>query len=180
MIDTVNKTILVLGGARSGKSTYAQQLASSMGEKVLFCATAEPLDDEMFHRIEEHKKSRPGGWETLEVSRGIARALNNLTSGYDAVIVDCITLLLSNCLQDEAEFAQAEKSVFEEIRDLIEFMGHKESNYILVSNEVGGGLVPDNARGRLYRDLLGKANQLLAKAADEVYLMVAGIPLKLK
>ena len=180
MAETGKKTILILGGARSGKSTYAQQLASGMGEKVLFCATAEPLDDEMLHRIEEHKKSRPGSWETLEVSKGVARALNNLTSGYDAVIIDCITLLLSNCLQDEAESAQAERIVFEEIRDLIEFMDHKESNYILVSNEVGGGLVPDNALGRLYRDLLGKTNQLLTKAADEAYLMVAGIPLKVK
>lgn len=180
MIDTANKIILVLGGARSGKSTYAQQLASGMGERVLFCATAEPLDDDMLHRIKKHKKSRPAGWKTLEVSRGVGRALSNLTSAYDAVIIDCITLLVSNCLQDEAESAQAERIVFEEIRDLIKTIGHKKSNYILVSNEVGGGLVPDSVLGRFYRDLLGKANQLLAKAADEVYLMVAGIPLKVR
>jgi adenosylcobinamide kinase/adenosylcobinamide-phosphate guanylyltransferase len=180
MIDTANKTILVLGGARSGKSTYAQQLASGMGEKVLFCATAEPLDDEMLHRIEEHKKSRLGSWETLEVSSGVGRALSNLTSRYDAVIIDCITLLVSNCFHHEKESALAERIVFEEIRGLIKFIGHKKSNYILVSNEVGGGLVPDNVLGRHYRDLLGKANQLLAKAANEVYLMVAGIPLKVK
>ena len=180
MIDTANKRILVLGGARSGKSTYAQKLASGMGERVLFCATAEPLDDDMLHRIEEHKKSRPGGWETLEVSRDVGRALSNLTSGYDAVIIDCITLLVSNCFHHDTESALAERIVCEEIRSLIEFMGHKESNYILVSNEVGGGLVPDNVLGRLYRDLLGKANQLLANAADEVYLMVAGIPIKVK
>ena len=172
------KTILVLGGARSGKSTYAQQLASGMGRRVLFCATAEPLDDDMLDRIEQHKKSRPCHWETLEVSRNVGRALCSLTARYDAVVVDCITLLVSNCLQDGS--LQAGKIVSEEISSLIQFMGDKRSNYILVSNEVGSSLVPDNVLGRQYRDVLGRANQLLAGAADEVYLMVAGIPLKVK
>lgn len=180
MVDIRKKTVLILGGARSGKSTYAQRLASGLGERVLFCATAEPLDDDMLYRIEQHKKSRPGYWETLEVNRGVGRALSNLTSEYDAVIIDCITLLVSNCLRNEADTVQVERMVAEEICKLIEFINRQGSNYILVSNEVGSGLVPDNAVGRLYRDLLGKANQLLAKASDEVYLMVAGIPLKIK
>ncbi|MGA9047926.1 MAG: bifunctional adenosylcobinamide kinase/adenosylcobinamide-phosphate guanylyltransferase [Dehalococcoidia bacterium] len=180
MANTDKKIILILGGARSGKSTYAQQLASSKGEKILFCATAEPLDDDMRHRIEQHKKSRPSGWQTLEVSRDLGQVLGNLISGYDAVIIDCITLLVSNCLQDASDPVQAEKTVFEEIRSLIEFIERRNSCYILVSNEVGGGLVPDNVLGRTYRDMLGKTNQLLAKAADEVYLMVAGIPLKVR
>jgi adenosylcobinamide kinase / adenosylcobinamide-phosphate guanylyltransferase len=180
MLNTNNKIILILGGARSGKSTYAQQLASGLGERVLFCATAEPLDDDMLQRIEQHKKSRPSGWDTLEVSRGVGRALSNVTSGYDAVIIDCITLLVSNRLHDVADPAQAEKIVFEEINALIEFIEHRKCCYVLVSNEVGSGLVPDNALGRTYRDLLGKANQLLAKSADEVYLMVAGIPVKVR
>ncbi len=180
MIDVPKKTVLILGGARSGKSSYAQQLASGIGQRILFCATAEPLDDEMLERIERHKKSRPGGWETLEVRSGVGRALTGLTSGYDAVIIDCITLLVSNCLHPGDKSASAETAVLEEINNLIEFMGQKRSNYFLVSNEVGGGLVPDNILGRAYRDLLGKANQLLAKAADEVYLMVAGIAIKVK
>ncbi|MGA2159280.1 MAG: bifunctional adenosylcobinamide kinase/adenosylcobinamide-phosphate guanylyltransferase [Dehalococcoidia bacterium] len=180
MANTDKKIILILGGARSGKSTYAQQLASSKGEKILFCATAEPLDDDMRHRIEQHKKSRPSGWQTLEVSRDLGRVLGNLISRYDAVIIDCITLLVSNCLQDAADPVQAEKTVFEEIRALIKFIERRNSCYILVSNEVGDGLVPDNVLGRTYRDMLGKTNQLLAKAADEVYLMVAGIPLKVR
>jgi adenosylcobinamide kinase/adenosylcobinamide-phosphate guanylyltransferase len=180
MIEIANRTILILGGARSGKSTYAQQLASGMGERVLFCATAEPLDLEMRHRIEQHKNSRPASWETLEVSREVGRALSNVPSGYDAVIIDCITLLVSNCLQDETESEHAAGIVFDEISGLTEYMSDKKSNYILVSNEVGGGLVPDNILGRLYRDMLGRANQLLAKASDEVYLMIAGIPVKIK
>ena len=180
MADDKNKIILILGGARSGKSAYAQQLAAVMGHRVLFCATAEALDEEMQDRIKKHRESRPGDWQTLEASRQVGRALNGLTAAYDAVIVDCITLLISNCMHLESDDAAAEKDVTQEIDSLIDAVGHRRSNYILVSNEVGGGLVPDNKLGRIYRDHLGKTNQRLARAADEVYLMVAGIAVRVK
>jgi adenosylcobinamide kinase/adenosylcobinamide-phosphate guanylyltransferase len=175
-----NKTILLLGGARSGKSACAQELAGLAGGKVLFCATAEPLDDEMQSRIGKHRRSRPPGWETLEAGRDIGRALARQAPEYDAIIVDCITILVANAIGDETDIEKAESAVNAELLGLIELLKLRQSNYILVSNEVGSGIVPDNRLGRLYRDELGKANQKLAAAADEVYLMTAGIPLKLK
>jgi adenosylcobinamide kinase/adenosylcobinamide-phosphate guanylyltransferase len=180
MYSTNNKIVLLVGGARSGKSTLAQEMAGNLGGKVLFCATAEPLDDEMRARIETHKRSRPANWDTIESSLNIARALRKTASNYDTVIIDCITLLVANCLGDDAASGQAEQAILSEIEALLELMAQRQSNYILVSNEVGSGLVPDNKLGRIYRDMLGQANQRLAKCADEVYFMAAGLSLKMK
>ena len=175
-----NKIILLLGGARSGKSTYAQELAGLAGGRVLFCATAEALDEEMRSRIEQHRRSRPLGWQTLEASRDVSTALGRQASEYDAIIIDCITILVANVMGNGSGAEDAESSVEAEILNLTELLKRRQSNYILVSNEVGSGLVPDNRLGRLYRDELGKANQKLAAISDEVYLLTAGIPLKLK
>ena len=172
--------MLLVGGARSGKSTLAQEMAKNLGGRVLFCATAEPLDDEMQTRIMAHKKSRPANWDTIESSRNIGRALEKTASNYDTVIIDCITLLVANCLGDDVSSIQAREAVSGEIEALIQLMAKKQSNYILVSNEVGSGLVPDNKLGRIYRDTLGHVNQQLAKCADEVYFMSAGLSLKMK
>jgi len=180
MSAATNKTILLLGGARSGKSAYAQELAGLAGGKVLFCATAEPLDDEMRSRIEKHRRSRPQDWDTLEAGRDIGRALGQQASRYDAVIIDCITILVANVMGDGADTEKTESAVNAEILSLCELLQRRQSTYILVSNEAGSGLVPDNRLGRLYRDELGKANQKLAAVSDEVYLLTAGIPLKLK
>ena len=180
MSAATNKIILLLGGARSGKSAYAQELAGLTGGRVLFCATAEALDGEMQSRIEKHRKSRPPGWETLEASRDIGRALGQKASAYDVIVIDCITILVANVIGDDTEAEKAESSVDAEILNLIELLKRRQSKYILVSNEAGSGLVPDNRLGRLYRDELGKANQKLAAVSDEVYLLTAGIPLKLK
>jgi adenosylcobinamide kinase/adenosylcobinamide-phosphate guanylyltransferase len=180
MSAATNKIILLLGGARSGKSAYAQELARLKGGSVLFCATAEALDGEMRLRIEKHRLSRPSGWETVEASRGIGKALAPHASEYDAIIIDCITILVANVMGDGTEAEKAESSVGDEMLGLIELLKGKQSNYILVSNEAGSGLVPDNRLGRLYRDELGKTNQRLAAISDEVYLLTAGIPLKLK
>lgn len=175
-----NRIVLILGGARSGKSSYAQELAGTMGGKVLFCATAEALDGEMRSRIEKHRRSRPPGWETLEAPRDVAAALGPRAPGYGAVIIDCITILVANAIGDSTEEEAAARSVSAEIASLTGMLKERQSYYILVSNEVGSGLVPDNQLGRVYRDELGRANQLLAAAADDVYLLTAGIPLKLK
>jgi len=174
------KMVLILGGARSGKSSYAQQMAADRGGRVLFCATAQPLDEEMRERIQAHRRSRPPGWDTLEVKDNLAAALADEAGRYDTVIVDCITLLTANCMGKAIDYAAAEKSVDAEVDNLIGLIQRSRCSFILVSNEVGSGIVPDNALARQYRDALGKANQRLAGAADEVILLTAGLPLKLK
>lgn len=172
---------LILGGARSGKSRFAQELAAKQGRKVLFVATGEPLDEEMRARIDTHKKSRPAGWRTLEAPTNVARALKGKTGDAEVVIIDCITLLVSNLMGDEnTDVGIWEKKVAAEIKSLITLLKNSKANFIIVSNEVGLGLVPTTPIGRAYRDILGMANQMLAGNADEVYLMVAGIPLALK
>jgi len=174
------KTILLLGGARSGKSTMAQELARQLGNKVLFVATAEPLDEEMKTRIEQHKKSRPENWRTLEATHNIGKTLKKQIGDAEVIIIDCLTLLVSNLLKNEPDYPKAEKQVISEINQIIATMKSTKAHFIIVSNEVGLGLVPDNKLGRIYRDLLGKANQLIAQNTSTVYFMAAGIPLKLK
>ena len=172
--------ILLLGGARSGKSHYAQQLAMELDSKALFVATGEALDEEMQARIAEHKKDRPQNWRTLEIPTGIGNGIEKGIGDAGVVIIDCLTLLISNLLHDETDYPEAEKRVTSEINELIAIMDRLDASFIIVSNEVGMGLVPDNKLGRIYRDLLGKANQLLASHATEVYLMVACLPVQVK
>jgi adenosylcobinamide kinase/adenosylcobinamide-phosphate guanylyltransferase len=172
---------VILGGARSGKSRLAQELAVKLGKKVLFIATGESLDEEMRARIDRHKKSRPASWRTLEAPTNVAGALRGKVGDAEGVIIDCITLLVSNLMGDEkTDVSTWEKKTTAEIKELIAFMKKSKANFIIVSNEVGLGLVPAVLIGRAYRDILGMANQMLAENADEVYLMVAGIPIALK
>ena len=173
------KIILILGGARSGKSTYAQCLAEESSSKVLFVATAQPLDDEMRKRIEIHRSNRPVNWRTLEAPSNVANALNEHIGDADLVIIDCLTILVANLLGDNPE-SQSEKQVLAEINNLIEYMKITKATFIIVSNELGLGLVPENRLARIYRDLLGIINQNIAQTADEVYFLTAGIPLKIK
>lgn len=175
-----SRCILLLGGARSGKSAHAQRLGETLGKKVLFVATAQGLDDEMRVRIEAHRKARPAHWRTLELNGQLGRGIEAQAGDADLVIVDCLTLLVSNLLVVGAEPVGAEERVTSEVTRLIECMDRLEAVFVIVSNEVGLGLVPDNEMGRAYRDLLGRANQMMAARADEVYLMVAGIPVRVK
>jgi adenosylcobinamide kinase/adenosylcobinamide-phosphate guanylyltransferase len=171
---------LILGGARSGKSHYAQQLAMELSGKVLFVATGEALDEEMLARIAEHKKARPESWRTAELPSGIGKEIEKQIGDAEVVIIDCLTLLISNLLRGEPEYPEAEKRITSEINELIAAIDRLTANFVIVSNEVGMGLVPDNKLSRIYRDLLGKANQLLAQHATEVYLMVACLPVRVK
>ncbi|MDO8578918.1 MAG: bifunctional adenosylcobinamide kinase/adenosylcobinamide-phosphate guanylyltransferase [Dehalococcoidales bacterium] len=180
-------TILITGGARSGKSQMAQELAGRAKGKVLFIATAFAGDEEMRERIAEHKKSRPNGWRTLEVTENVGTRIRENIGGAKTVVIDCITLLVSNVFGRYADkdgeisdAASAERAAVSEITQLLDCITYTPADFIIVTNEVGLGLVPDNKLGRLYRDVLGKANRLLAEEVDEVYLMVAGLPLKLK
>ena len=178
--------ILILGGARSGKSRFAKELASDFGDRVLFAATAEALDEEMKQRIEEHKRERPAHWRSLEVPTGIGKRIREESSNTQVVIVDCLTLLVSNVMgqcYDDPEQMNAElvqEQLTTEIDELTECIDSSAATFILVSNEVGMGLVPENRLGRLYRDLLGKTNQIFAQRADRVYFMLSGIPFSLK
>ena len=174
------KSIFILGGARSGKSHFAQQLAGKLGDKVLFVATGEALDEEMQARIAEHKKARSKKWRTLEVSTGIGKEIEKQIGDAEVVIIDCLTLLVSNLLHDEPDNPEAEKRVTTEIDELLACMDKLDASFIIVSNEVGMGLVPKTRLGRIYRDLLGKANQLIAQHTNEIYFMVAGMPIEVK
>jgi adenosylcobinamide kinase / adenosylcobinamide-phosphate guanylyltransferase len=183
----VKKIILLLGGARSGKSHYAQQLAEQSARKVLFVATAEAGDEDMRLRIEKHKQNRPAAWRTLEAREHLGGQIEDEIGDEQLVLIDCITLLVNNifCRYDEKQFEDIadsvlEKQVISEMNELRTCFEKVEADFIIVSNEVGLGLVPDNRMGRLYRDILGRANQMLAQSSTEVYLMVAGIPLRVK
>jgi adenosylcobinamide kinase/adenosylcobinamide-phosphate guanylyltransferase len=170
--------VLILGGVRSGKSRYAQQLAGGIGKRVLFLATAEASDDEMKRRIAKHKSSRPQKWRTIEEPLDISSTLRNEAVDADVVIIDCITIWLSNLLLRDG--GATEDEVMAKIDKLINAYKRGKASYIIVSGEVGMGLVPEHPMGRAFRDLLGFANQRLATAADRVVLMVAGIAVDVK
>jgi len=154
-----------------------------MDGEVLFVATAEAGDEEMRRRIENHKKSRPASWRTLEVTTDIGSHISREMGTAGVIIVDCITLLVNNTFNHHAGNADADlirKGVAAEIDGLLEVIRGNDAAFIIVTNELGMGLVPAEATSRLYRDLLGTANQRLAAAADEVYLMVCGLPVRIK
>lgn len=179
----MGRLILVLGGARSGKSTFAEQKAQELGgERVLYVATAHAGDEEMQRRIEKHRRERPAGWQTLEVQRNVGPAVLEYAGEAEVVLLDCLTVLVSNLLigVDDTIAPEAEEKVAAEVNGLIDCAERLSGHLIVVSNEVGMGLVPAYPLGRTYRDLLGWANQALAQQADEVYLLVAGLPLTLK
>jgi adenosylcobinamide kinase/adenosylcobinamide-phosphate guanylyltransferase len=172
--------ILILGGAGSGKSAFAQRLAQQKAEKVLFVATAEAKDSEMTMRIRRHRRRRPGQWHTVEEPLELARVIGEAAS-HQVIIVDCLTLWVSNLLQaDKAQKPSGqEATVLAAARGLVDAYENGEATLIMVSNEVGMGLVPPYPMGRLYRDVLGRVNQLLAAQANRVYLMVAGLAVEL-
>jgi adenosylcobinamide kinase / adenosylcobinamide-phosphate guanylyltransferase len=180
----MGRLLLVLGGARSGKSAYAQRLAQQLGgDHVLFVATAEAWDEDMAQRIAQHRQERPTAWRTLETPRQVGHAIALYLHDTPVVLVDCLTLLVSNTLLhcgESPDPVAAEVAVQEEVSALVQTCQTTAATYIMVSNEVGLGLVPDNPLGRLYRDLLGRANQALAARAEAVYFMVAGLPVDVK
>jgi adenosylcobinamide kinase/adenosylcobinamide-phosphate guanylyltransferase len=174
---------LILGGVRSGKSTYAQRRAQEAGGKVLFVATASASDEEMAARIRAHREDRPRDWETLEVLREAGRQIEEVDPSPDIVVVDCLTLLAGRMLLDlkgPIDSSRACAALAGELDSLLAAYHHSRARWFLVSNEVGMGIVPETILGRVYRDALGWANQRLAEVADEVVLLVTGLPLWLK
>ena len=166
----------ILGGSRSGKSTLASNLAKKH-KKVVFFATSEALDDEMKRRISLHKRRRPKNWKTIEASDNLAESIGSIRGDFDCAIIDCITLYIANlcCKNIKAELIEkAIKKIMVALRrSLI-------GEWIVVSNEVGQGIVPVSRMGREFRDIAGKINQIIAKEADTVLFMIAGIPQKVK
>ncbi|MGA7803423.1 bifunctional adenosylcobinamide kinase/adenosylcobinamide-phosphate guanylyltransferase [Bradyrhizobium sp.] len=164
--------ILITGGARSGKSARAEIRAWGFAGQPVYIATAEPLDSEMSDRIAKHRARRGQDWRERETPLELATALAE-TDGGGARLVDCLTLWLSNLMHAERDWT-------EEAAKLVDALGRQQSPVVLVSNEVGSGIVPDNALARQFRDAAGQLNQMIARAADEVEFVVAGLPLRVK
>lgn len=177
------EVLFILGGARSGKSDTAVKLAARYGEKVIFIATASAGDDEMKQRIEMHKKHRPSCWITVEAETNVGEQLSYIQGNADAVILDDLTLLTSNILLKENEDVkegESVKKIVQELDILLQECSNKKASCIIVSNEVGMGIVPVSGIGRLYRDVLGKVNKYIAGKADKVLLMIAGLAVDVK
>jgi adenosylcobinamide kinase/adenosylcobinamide-phosphate guanylyltransferase len=170
-IQTLQST-LVIGGARSGKSRYAEQLVTSLRPPWVYVATAEPSDDEMAARIADHRNRRGNQWQTIEAPLDLVGALQ-VISATSTALVDCLTLWLSNLML-------ANRDVEAEIQRLEQAVDRCRSPLVLVSNEVGSGIVPDNALARRFRDFQGRLNQGVAARMDRVVLVVAGLPMFLK
>lgn len=183
--------ILVLGGARSGKSTFAERLAANSGRSVAFIATATDSDDEMRERIAHHRATRPTGWQTIEEPLDIALAVQRAAALADVLLLDCITIWLANWMTQQEDTEHHALLLAGELQDnqalsvvdaLLDAVASLPANktLIAITNEVGLGIVPDYPLGRAYRDTLGYINQRLARAADRVYLMVAGMAVDIK
>jgi adenosylcobinamide kinase/adenosylcobinamide-phosphate guanylyltransferase len=175
---TPNSVTLVLGGAASGKSRFAQQLAETTGSPLLYVATAQAGDSEMRERILRHQQERGVHWQTLEESHDLAGRVPVAAQGKSAVLVDCVTLWLSNLLL--ADERHSVKAVWPAVEAMIVAFDRIQAPLILVSNELGLGLVPEYPLGRVFRDLSGQVNQRLAARADHVWLVTAGLPMALK
>lgn len=171
------KFFFITGGARSGKSRFAEKLALTLSDKVHYIATAEAKDNEMKNRISKHKKSRPKNWITHEIPFNVTETLKKEDKSDRVFLIDCLTLLVTNYLTQVNAKGEV---ILKRINNLADVIVKMEGKTIIVSNEVGMGLVPEHPLSRFYRDILGHANQLIADKADNVYFTVSGIPLRLK
>lgn len=169
----MGRLIFITGGVRSGKSSFAVSLAEKEKVNVLFIATAFPSDEEMKEKIENHRRERASNWGTFEVSNSLKEVLK--VEGFEVAILDCLTLYVSRRMEEVAE-----AKLIDEIKDVVMRLKDKFQLLILVSNEVGSGVIPPTYAGRKFADVLGCVNQTAGSLADQVYLMVAGIPVCLK
>jgi adenosylcobinamide kinase/adenosylcobinamide-phosphate guanylyltransferase len=170
------RIILITGGARSGKSRFSEELALQFSGPKAYLATAQALDEEMAERIRRHRENRAGDWQTLEEPIKVAGCIEKEGARFNLILLDCLTLWVSNLMMvgwDEAK-------ILEEGNRLLDACRQAKGSLILVGNEVGMGIVPENAQARLFRDLSGFIQQKVAREADEVYFMVSGLPVKIK
>ena len=173
----MNETVFVLGGCRSGKSSYALETAQKFsGNKKVFIATCVPRDDEMQLRVARHQQERSRHWHTVEAPLHLSEAIVEAGGKASVLIVDCLTLWVNNLLMENYDSEQ----ILDQVQSLTRAVSSATGPVILVSNEVGTGIVPDNKLARLYRDLVGSTNQAVAACADQVVWTVAGIPVTIK
>jgi adenosyl cobinamide kinase/adenosyl cobinamide phosphate guanylyltransferase len=169
---------LLTGGAASGKSTHAVRLASDFGPRVLFIATCEARDDEMRAKVARHRAERPDSWTTIETQRNVAASLG---AGFDGAVIDCLTLLVSQLLVEDSDMGgRADSDIFAEVDELCRAAKRADYPVVIVTNEVGLGLVPDTPLGRRFREVAGRANRIAAELADRVEFLVCGIPWSIK
>lgn len=169
------KLILIGGGVRCGKSDFALSLARQLGHKRLFLATAQAGDDEMVERIRRHRQTRGDDFFTIEEPLALADALERHPD-YDVLVLDCLTLWISNLLLQ----GQSQQEILEHVDELLIVLGKRRGDALIITNEVGMGIVPENALGRQFRDIAGLAHQRIARMADEVYMAMLGIILRIK
>jgi adenosylcobinamide kinase/adenosylcobinamide-phosphate guanylyltransferase len=177
----MSQTIFITGGTRSGKSRLAEQMAVNYGAPLCYLATAQSLDDEMGQRIRKHQLRRGAAWHTVEEPLHLTQTLAANDGIFNVILVDCLTLWLSNLLllyEDLGE--ETEIRVMDDVQRLAATLRGMTTPVIIVSNEVGMGIVPDHRLGRIFRDIAGQANQIIAAAASEAWLVASGIPLRLK
>jgi adenosylcobinamide kinase/adenosylcobinamide-phosphate guanylyltransferase len=177
----MSKIIFITGGARSGKSSFALKKALSIKGRRAFIATARALDEEMKQRIELHREQRRGEWDTFEEPLRIIETLKTIRTSYEVIIIDCLTMWVSNLMMEDKERKMENGKWKREIEKFIDCL--KDLNNLslfIISNEVGMGIVPDNEMARRFRDIAGTLNQKVAEVADEVYLMVSGIAVRIK
>ena len=173
MATLLTGTTLVLGGARSGKSVHAEKLVIGSGKSPVYLATGRALDDEMLERIEKHRDRRGDKWETVEEPLALVDALRQASHKDRIILVDCLTLWITNLMMAEA-------NVVRECAGLVDYIKQSSVPIVFVSNETGMGLVPETKMGRKFRDLQGRVNQEVAAACDQVFFVAAGLPLQLK
>lgn len=185
----MGRIVLVTGGARSGKSSFAERLVAGFGAEIAYIATARPFDDEMIDRIARHRQQRPGTWQTFEAPEQPSAVIAEQGRCCDAILLDCLTVLTTNRLlrhdidwnhPPRDRLAAIEAEVLAEIEAICQAAGQGQANLVAVTNEVGCGIVPASAMARFFRDCAGRVNQRMAAVATEVYWVVSGIPVRIK
>lgn len=170
------RIVFITGGARSGKSHFAQELAGKFPGPKAYLATAQALDEEMSERIRRHRENRPADWQTLEEPLMVPECVEAHGDYFSVIILDCLTLWISNLMMA----GRVESGILKETDRLLEICRQAECSLILVANEVGMGIVPDNLQARVFRDLSGLIQQKVARMADEAFFLVSGLPQKIK
>lgn len=184
------KITLVTGGARSGKSTYAEQLAKTSIKPVAYMATAIPFDEGMKDRIKKHQETRPKEWTTFEGYKDLYKQIHGISKNHKTILLDCVTVMVTNLMLEDpnidwdqissSQRDELEMKIKNQIIKLIKEVRKNDIWIIMVSNEVGMGIVPDNRLASIFRDIAGRMNQLIARESDDVYFTVSGIPMKMK
>jgi len=172
----MGKLIFITGGSRSGKSSFGLDVAKAIDKKKIFIATCTPNDEEMKERVRLHQISRPSSWKTIEANKQLLPVLTEEVKSDCVIIIDCLTLFVSALLID----GQEDDEIKNEVMEIVNTIKNGMATVILVTNEVGSGLVPENMLGRKFRDIAGFCNQVVGKGADEAYYLVSGLPIQIK